>query len=280
MKPIQELTNFEFSLRFKENIDNSLLKVDYLHWHTNAEICTITEGECDFIINDKTYSANKGDIIVINSGQIHHFAYKGDCKITVCTSSPMFFYNLKININNIHPHITEGEIKRKGIDKKIHNCFKTMAEEINDTHEGSKIIFKANLLELYGLLLKHFEQKEVVKTKEFSRMIIFQKMLEYISENYTENLSLNAVSKKFNYSTAYVSAMLHSCTGVNFKSYLDNIRIQKAVELLLSTNMPITEISCNTGYENIRTFNNVFKKLIGKTPTQFRGESKRENINN
>lgn len=60
--------------------------------------------------------------------------------------------------------------------------------------------------------------------------------------------------------------------GVNFKSYLDNIRIQKATDLLLTTDMPITEISTNVGYENIRTFNNVFKKLLGKTPTDYKKE--------
>lgn len=274
IKPIQEHITKDYSFKPIIYKNSSHTNVSTLHWHTNAEICYITEGQCSFIINGISFVAEKGDVVVINSGQIHQFVYKDDCTIIVCTSNPMFFYNLKININAILHHITKKELENAGIATNVTNCFEIMGREINVENKYSEIIFKANLLELYGVLLKHFEQCDVMSANKFLIMIKYQKILEYISENYTENISLETLSAKFNYSTAYISAMLCSYTGVNFKSYLDNIRIQKAIDLLLTTDMPITEISSNVGYENIRTFNNVFKKLLGKTPTDYKKEKK------
>ena len=78
------------------------------------------------------------------------------------------------------------------------------------------------------------------------------------------------MAKIINYNPSYVSSLFVSYTVVNFKSYLDSFRINKAVELIKNTNATITDISAQCGYENIRTFNNTFKRVTQMTPTQMR----------
>ena len=240
----------------------------YDHWHSKMEICRVIEGVCECIINGKKHIANKGDIIVIKSGEIHRFNLgRGDCKIYVCPFEPMFLYNMKVDISNLHHHITLEELNRYGIEHKITECFNSLKEEGAFDQKCSELIFKANLLQIYGLLLRHCEIKRVENKKDIAKLISFQKILEYISANCTENLSLKSLAEEFNYNYAYLSGLFRNRIGVNFKYYLDSIRVSKAMELLLTTDMTISEVSSVSGYENIRTFNNVFKRITGVVPS-------------
>lgn len=241
---------------------------EYVHWHSKMEICRMLTGMCDFIINGKTYSAKEGDIIVIKSGEIHRFVQQyGDCRIYICTFEPMFLYNMKVDISNLHHHIKTEDLENCGIYHKMAECFDTLYEERSFDKKCSELIFKGNLLQIYGMLLRDFEIKDKSEKKEIAKLISFQKILEYISANCTDNLSLKSVAKEFNYNYVYLSGMFRTRIGVNFKYYLDNIRISKAMELLLTSDMTIAEISSASGYENIRTFNNVFKRITGFMPS-------------
>lgn len=240
----------------------------YEHWHSKMEICQMIDGMCDFIISGKTYTAKAGDIIVIKSGEIHRFNQRhGNCSVLICTFEPMFLYNLKVDINNLHHHITLEKLKECGIDKKISECFDILYSERKLDQKCGKIIFKANLLHIYGMLLRNFEKKDENYKKDIAKLISFQKILEYISVNYTDNLTLKSLADEFNYNPVYLSGMFRKQIGVNFKYYLDNMRISKAMDLLLTTDMTVSEISTSCGYENIRTFNNVFKRITGIVPS-------------
>ncbi len=259
--------NFSIILRRYTTSDN-ILQDRYDHWHEKMEICMMVSGRCDFEISGKTYSAKEGDIVVIKSGEIHSFnQIHGDCSMYICQFEPMFLYNLRVDIGNIHHHIKADDMKKHSVHKKIVDCFETLYSESELNKKCSEIIFKANILHIYGMLLRYFEKKTEVYKKDISKLISFQKILEYISINYTDNITLESVAEKFGYNSVYLSGMFRTRMGVNFKYYLDNIRISKAMELLLTTDMSVTEISYASGYENIRTFNNVFKRITGVVPT-------------
>ena len=98
-------------------------------------------------------------------------------------------------------------------------------------------------------------------------------MLAYITEHYAENISLADLSATINYNASYISTLFVTYTGVNFKTYLDNFRINLAVELLRSSNQTVADIAAHCGYENIRTFNNTFKRITGTTPSFVRKEN-------
>jgi len=264
-----EKTTKNFTITKKQySTNDNILKDRYDHWHEKMEICMMVDGRCDFEISGRTYSAKKGDIVVIKSGEIHSFKQRyGDCTIYVCLFEPMFLYNLRVDTGNIHHHIKAEDMKNLSIDQKIWECFETLYSEKNMDQKCSELIFKANILHIYGLLLRNFEKKGEEYKKDISKLISFQRILEYISSNYTENISLETVAEKFNYNPVYLSGMFRTRMGVNFKYYLDNIRISKAIELLFNTEMSVTEISYACGYENIRTFNNVFKRITGIVPT-------------
>lgn len=78
------------------------------------------------------------------------------------------------------------------------------------------------------------------------------------------------LAEEFHLSGQYISQLFKNEIGVNFLAYLTSIRMEKAKKLLLSTALPITEISEMSGYGDYRVFTKVFKKTEGITPSQSR----------
>ena len=85
-----------------------------------------------------------------------------------------------------------------------------------------------------------------------------------------EEISLNLLADTFHLSAAYISQLFKSEIGVNFLSYLTNIRMERAKKLLVSTDLPVAEVAEKSGYADYRVFAKAFKKAEGATPSQYR----------
>ena len=92
----------------------------------------------------------------------------------------------------------------------------------------------------------------------------------YLHEHMAEEISLTVLADVFHLSSQYISQLFKSEIGVNFLSYLTNIRMEKAKKLLLSTSLSIAEVAEQSGYGDYRVFTKVFKKSEGITPSQYR----------
>ena len=92
----------------------------------------------------------------------------------------------------------------------------------------------------------------------------------YIRKHYTSELSMQDVAKAMNYSEAYFCKLFKQCFKVNFSAWLNEFRVEKAKEMLLQSRMSIREISIACGYTDANYFARVFKRITGKTPSEFR----------
>jgi YesN/AraC family two-component response regulator len=98
---------------------------------------------------------------------------------------------------------------------------------------------------------------------------------EYIDTNYTKSdLCISIIAKKFNLSEAYLSQFFKEQTGQNFTTYVENIRIRAACELLLRFELPIVKIAQNVGYNSPHVFRSAFKRVIGINPVAYRDNKK------
>lgn len=102
----------------------------------------------------------------------------------------------------------------------------------------------------------------------------FKNILDYINKHYSENLQLKELASKFYLNASYCCELFKKTTGKKFSEYLIDLRLKKACELLLDTDLTIQEISILTGYSDYYYFNRGFKKNFGVTPAQYK-KSKR-----
>lgn len=93
-----------------------------------------------------------------------------------------------------------------------------------------------------------------------------------------EDISLEQLAQNLNYSTAYLSRLIKKETGSTFSELLQELRIQKAKDLLRKSEVKINSVAVQTGYSDISYFISVFKKKTGVTPNEYRSLSKLEEL--
>lgn len=109
------------------------------------------------------------------------------------------------------------------------------------------------------------KEKPVVKKER-----VITGITKYMQEHLSEEVSLHILSEEFHLNSQYISQLFKNEIGVNFLTYLTNIRMEHAKKLLLSSSLSIAEVSEQSGYGDYRVFTKVFKKSEGITPSQYR----------
>lgn len=99
-------------------------------------------------------------------------------------------------------------------------------------------------------------------------------VIKIFNEEYSEDLRLDQIAELLFVSPSYLSSVFKKQTGKSFVTYLTEIRMKRAEELLLETNMKVSSVAKRVGIPNVSYFNRIFKKLKGQTPVEFR-ESKK-----
>ena len=97
---------------------------------------------------------------------------------------------------------------------------------------------------------------------------------QYIRENYLSDLSAAETARRFYLNASYLSTLFKEKTGMNMGAYIEGLRMEKAKELLQSTQWPVTEVATRCGYSDSGYFTKVFKRYAGATPRQFREQEK------
>ena len=240
------------------------------HWHQRAEFMYVLDGQCHIRVGSRERLCTRGDLAVIRSGQIHRLRDSQSCTLYISTFDPTLLYHFLPELRFPRSFITAPEQAEAGLTEEIRRLLDAVYRETAEQQPLHETLMRADILKLYCLLVRHFEDDAVQNEQTIVRLRQFQAALEYIADRYAENLSLADVAQAINYNASYVSTLFVTCAGVNFKTYLDHFRIKKAVDLLRSTRLTVSDIAAQCGYENIRTFNNTFKRVTGQTPREFR----------
>jgi AraC-like DNA-binding protein len=98
------------------------------------------------------------------------------------------------------------------------------------------------------------------------------KARKFIEQHSGDELSLTKVARAVNVSANHLSEKFKQVTGVNFVDYVARMRFEESRDLLLHSNRRISEIAFAAGFQSLSQFNRVFKKLSGKSPTEYRAK--------
>lgn len=99
--------------------------------------------------------------------------------------------------------------------------------------------------------------------------------VQYINARYTEPISLQEVADEVAVSRNYFSEMFKRVTGHNFIDYVIDLRLKRAKELLSTTSLRVYEVADRSGFNDVKYFSKLFKKLVGMTPAEYQGQHRR-----
>jgi AraC-like DNA-binding protein len=101
-------------------------------------------------------------------------------------------------------------------------------------------------------------------------VVNFNRCVEYINLHYREDLPLEFIAKIAGFSKYHFTRWFKQFAGISFYEYLTQVRMQVAESMLANTEVPITEIALESGFQSIATFNRVFKHSHNLTPSEYR----------
>ncbi|MGG4552698.1 response regulator [Paenibacillus humicus] len=177
-----------------------------------------------------------------------------------------------VAVSNVYNMILvlEQEMSHIGVSiDQSHQESSTLLDRLSAhcTYEGVEREVEALVQQIYEQIARKLTNKEAVQLGEIKA---------YIEEHYKENITLDSMASMIYMNPYYFSSFFKKHTGQNFKQYLTEVRMKHAVRLLLETDMMIYEISDRVGYNNARHFSDMFKKMYGKLPQEYKQSAKVE----
>jgi two-component system response regulator YesN len=140
-------------------------------------------------------------------------------------------------------------------------------ELFRNLNSTDSILLKDTFMEMLEKLL------ELVGEKNTLNLSTIEKVLVYIRSNYTRDLSLSEVAEEFNLSESYVSKLIKEHLKTSFKSYINQLKVEKAKELLDTGKYKVSEVAELVGCKNVNTFIRIFKQHEGTTPGKYLTDS-------
>jgi len=113
-------------------------------------------------------------------------------------------------------------------------------------------------------------EKQALEGSGKAEPVQIRKARAFIQEHSHGAISLAEVARAANISANYLSERFKQVTGMNFVDCVARTRVERARNLLLSADLPITEIAFAAGFQSLSQFNRVFKKRLGQSPTEYR----------
>lgn len=261
-----------------------------LHAHSFIEIAYIEAGAGSHEVDGRTYPIRRGDLYLINPRIPHSFLSTGgpDQMLTVVNcifhagfihdalsdcenfldAFYQFFFNSIVRADGVEP----GFIKLSDAPAfGFSSILRQMSMEYENQLPGWQTVIKSCLTNLIVQIFRSHQQLYDGQgaLSECSRQIV-ENTIQYIREQYGRPLHLGELASRVYLSPAYFSRLFKQHTNMTLTQFIQAERVAAARRLLTSTDMQVERIAEETGYRDMKTFYDAFKKITGLTPGQYR----------
>ncbi len=245
---------------FFEVMEHTSYQKDSMHYHDLFEIFYLTEGDCRYFIDSKSYPIKVGDVVFIPPRLLHKSNYDTalHSRILINCSEQLLpksvIENIDFNSIIIYSESAEGEMNR---------LFNRLKRENDRPDTFSKDSVKSLLAEIFIILCRHSTAKKIDK----SEMSCTELAVSYVQENYTSKITLTDTAKYCSVSSEHLSRSFKKHTGVSFNEYVTIYRLTKAEDMLLHNRyMSVADVAYSCGFNDSNYFSSVFHKHYGISP--------------
>ena len=158
----------------------------------------------------------------------------------------------------------------EGAHPKLLDCIQTATKAETEKSEFFQLLVYGKMYEAFYELFANRFVKIVDSESKSKKYRALQRVTTYIDEHYIDGLSLDDVANATGISRYYVSHLFKELMNTTFVGYVNDLRLNRAAMLLLTTDSAIIEIAALSGFNNLSNFNRAFKLHFGKTPSAYR----------
>jgi AraC-like DNA-binding protein len=279
-------TDGEFPLQFSVHIQetNGPRTMVYAHIHDYIEILYTLSGEYQILLNNKEYYYGTGDMVLINSNEIHNIIAlsEGSNKYIVLKFEPEMLYTTSqslFEMKYVMPFILNESTHQKIFEKEeiektvIPDIIHGMYQEYREKNYGYELAIRANIFNLFCFILRRWNEQNVDLNinQDINRDMVarLQIVFDYIENNYQNEITSQSMANLCSLSNSYFSRLFKKIMKRNFREYLNYVRISKAEKFLTTSDYNITEIAMMVGFSTTSYFIEQFKHYKEISPKQF-----------
>lgn len=231
-------------------------------FHKQVELLWVKKNKLKVTIDSKEYTLNEGDIYLVFPNILHSIECNGSEALLIVADDDFF-----ISYHDLLSHFKpENPVMRKGkFPEIVYTLLDRIAEiqKMDFEQKGSAI--SGYITAIIGEMLESINLLERSADSDLIQLLVL-----YLLDNYTKEITLEDVARDLNYNKFYVSHIISDTFKCNFRVLINSYRIGMAQNLLLSTDKNISEIAYECGFKNQSSFNRIFLKHCGMTPSVYR----------
>ncbi len=242
------------------------------HHHSSCEISIMMSGSAIYKVQDKEYTMNCGDVILLGSDEAHYmpevfekvelFNIQFEPRILWESSESIEIMKLFLSRNDKFRNMFEKDDVLTGYMKKI-------IRETETKDKGYVLMIKYNLLSALTHILRSYDYFTETAIREFSSAERLKKSMTYINSHLEDKLTLKDISDVACLSQTYFSSLFKKLNGLSPWDYIMIKRVERAIDMLKSTDMSKLEIAEKCGFSSSSNFYKVFFNITGKKPSDY-----------
>jgi len=250
-----------------------------LHHHDFAELFFVYEGCGTELINGRKHTLKPGTMSFLLPHHLHEIQSLQDQPIRMycCMFDINVLYGSRFDFELAGRLLQTGSLLPSYADfepeqaAQLRRIFQTIYGEYTGSGFGKSSFIRSKLLE--ALLVFARTQIEHAEPADVGSPVLkktFWDILQHVHLHYADKLNLETLSRQFKVSPPFISQSFKRMCRQGFLEYLHTLRITSALSLLVSTEMSVSDIALEVGFDSYRNFARVFKKRKGMTPGEFR----------
>lgn len=247
------------------------------HRQPGIEINITHSGRAQLSVNRHRYPQSDRQIAAFSGACVHDFAV--DCSLpysrtVVCIEDSLFYALLRakrILPSSATLHAIRNDYHEFDLDPQQWQALEELCDALVATYRQHQPWWQEVVIaQTSDLIATLFGEGEVMATDAAPEADWLDQCRRYIQRNLDQELSLQAVSKRFYVSPEHLTRTFRKAHGLSFMGYVQQERIKAACSLLAETNLPIMSIACAVGYQSRSHFHRMFKAAVGMTPNEYR----------
>ena len=248
-----------------------------VHWHDELEIIYVKSGYLTVSISGESYIGNAGDVFVVSPGNLHLMGAQTGTVDYFTFLFPLKYISFRtddmLNDKLLEP-LNSGQLM---ISPRVRGTAKELCEQLiaiyvaKNNESESKITaqIKTKII-LLQFILEMWKQGFVIENDTSGRNMVEKEMVSYVQQNFTGKISLKEFGEQFHLSEKYISRYFKEHFHIALSQYVTYLRLEHAKQLLQDTDIPITEVAMQSGYQNVSYFIRSFKKAYGVSPLKYK----------
>lgn len=252
------------------------------HWHEQIQFFYFTSGNAVIRCNSETFEVNANDFIIINSKELHYIEnISGNLTLYLIKIDLTFIYSNKadsIQAQFLTP-LSQNLISFENLvrnDESLLMCVNRIIHEYFTKEIGFELAIKSQVYDLIVILLRGYIKKIYNENELQSKLFLLQRfknVINYMESCFTEKIDLEKLSKMAGFSKGHFCRLFKQITGLSAIDYINNLRINKASDLLKNSDLNITEIAVSCGFSDSNYFSRIFKNNKKISPMQMKKQS-------